>query len=189
MWDIGGQESLRASWNSYYCNTEIVILVVDSTDRERLTLNKEELHRMLAHEVTAGGRCGGSNSPRRLLRCLWKSRRRRGCDLRLEFPYAKLTRASALAGSAERGRPDPGEQAGHEELDVACGDIPVPDAQLHHGPLLAHPGMLRSHRRGATRQPRMDALPRLGQLRSRCQPTWVRAGLAKTAFQSPILIP
>ncbi|KAM8845313.1 putative ADP-ribosylation factor-like protein 5C [Spinachia spinachia] len=50
VWDIGGQESLRASWYSYYCNTEIVILVVDSTDRERLTLTKEELHRMLAHE-------------------------------------------------------------------------------------------------------------------------------------------
>lgn len=30
---------------------QIVILVVDSTDRERLTLTKEELHRMLAHEV------------------------------------------------------------------------------------------------------------------------------------------
>ncbi|XP_029946468.1 putative ADP-ribosylation factor-like protein 5C [Salarias fasciatus] len=50
VWDIGGQESLRASWYSYYCNTEIVILVVDSTDRERLTVSKEELHRMLAHE-------------------------------------------------------------------------------------------------------------------------------------------
>ncbi|KAF7225896.1 putative ADP-ribosylation factor-like protein 5C [Nothobranchius furzeri] len=50
VWDIGGQESLRASWYSYYCNTEIVILVVDSTDRERLTVTKEELHRMLAHE-------------------------------------------------------------------------------------------------------------------------------------------
>lgn len=106
VWDIGGQESLRASWYSYYCNTEveinnnntnsintwlfnigsllrnqskyitwlyfpschrrrwrandrfstlwlfqIVILVVDSTDRERLTLSKEEFHRMLSHEV------------------------------------------------------------------------------------------------------------------------------------------
>ncbi|KAJ8364501.1 hypothetical protein SKAU_G00133320 [Synaphobranchus kaupii] len=50
VWDIGGQESLRTSWNSYYCDTEIVILVVDSTDRERLTLTREELHRMLAHE-------------------------------------------------------------------------------------------------------------------------------------------
>ncbi|KAF7225895.1 transcript variant X2 [Nothobranchius furzeri] len=54
VWDIGGQESLRASWYSYYCNTEIVILVVDSTDRERLTVTKEELHRMLAHEDIKG---------------------------------------------------------------------------------------------------------------------------------------
>lgn len=23
VWDIGGQESLRASWGSYYCNTEV----------------------------------------------------------------------------------------------------------------------------------------------------------------------
>lgn len=30
-------------------------MVVDSTDRERLTLNKEELHRMLAHEVSLLG--------------------------------------------------------------------------------------------------------------------------------------
>ncbi|XP_037649306.1 putative ADP-ribosylation factor-like protein 5C [Sebastes umbrosus] len=50
VWDIGGQDSLRASWYSYFGNTEIVILVVDSTDRERLTLTKDELHRMLAHE-------------------------------------------------------------------------------------------------------------------------------------------
>lgn len=25
VWDIGGQESLRASWYSYYCNTEVQI--------------------------------------------------------------------------------------------------------------------------------------------------------------------
>ncbi|TRY59282.1 hypothetical protein DNTS_016359 [Danionella cerebrum] len=37
MWDIGGQESLRSSWNTYYTNTEFVIVVVDSTDRERIS--------------------------------------------------------------------------------------------------------------------------------------------------------
>lgn len=26
MWDIGGQESLRSSWNTYYTNTEVVVL-------------------------------------------------------------------------------------------------------------------------------------------------------------------
>lgn len=50
MWDIGGQESLRASWNTYYANTEFVILVIDSTDRERLSITKEELYKMLACE-------------------------------------------------------------------------------------------------------------------------------------------
>lgn len=50
MWDIGGQESLRSSWTTYYNNTEFVILVIDSTDRERLTITREELYRMLPHE-------------------------------------------------------------------------------------------------------------------------------------------
>lgn len=26
MWDIGGQESLRSSWNTYYTNTEVMFL-------------------------------------------------------------------------------------------------------------------------------------------------------------------
>uniref|UniRef100_A0A6A7GBB4 ADP-ribosylation factor-like protein 5B n=2 Tax=Hirondellea gigas TaxID=1518452 RepID=A0A6A7GBB4_9CRUS len=50
MWDLGGQEVLRAAWNTYYTNTEFIILVVDSTDRERVCLTKEELYRLLAHE-------------------------------------------------------------------------------------------------------------------------------------------
>ncbi|KAL8599486.1 ADP-ribosylation factor-like protein 5B [Nucella lapillus] len=50
MWDIGGQESLRSSWNTYYTNSEFIILVIDSTDRERLPLTKEELCKMLATE-------------------------------------------------------------------------------------------------------------------------------------------
>nr|KAF6430741.1 ADP ribosylation factor like GTPase 5B [Rousettus aegyptiacus] len=54
MWDIGGQESLRSSWNTYYSNTEFIILVVDSIDRERLAITKEELYRMLAHEDMKG---------------------------------------------------------------------------------------------------------------------------------------
>ena len=27
MWDLGGQESLRTAWNTYYSNTEFIILV------------------------------------------------------------------------------------------------------------------------------------------------------------------
>ncbi|XP_078084091.1 ADP-ribosylation factor-like protein 5A isoform X1 [Mustelus asterias] len=50
MWDIGGQESLRSSWNTYYTNTEFVIVVVDSMDRERIAITRDELYKMLAHE-------------------------------------------------------------------------------------------------------------------------------------------
>lgn len=50
MWDIGGQETLRSAWNTYYSNAQFVILVVDSTDRERLSITKEELCKMLNHE-------------------------------------------------------------------------------------------------------------------------------------------
>ncbi|XP_015785516.1 ADP-ribosylation factor-like protein 5A [Tetranychus urticae] len=50
MWDIGGQESLRQGWSAYYSNTEFIILVIDSTDRERLKLSKDELWKMLSHE-------------------------------------------------------------------------------------------------------------------------------------------
>lgn len=51
MWDIGGQESLRQAWSTYYSSTHFLILVVDSTDRERLAVTKGELHDMLEHEV------------------------------------------------------------------------------------------------------------------------------------------
>lgn len=50
MWDIGGQDAIRSSWGSYYSNAEIIILVVDSTDRERLPITKEELHGMIQNE-------------------------------------------------------------------------------------------------------------------------------------------
>jgi len=50
MWDLGGQQSLRQSWSTYFQNTEFVIVVIDSTDTERLTVIKEEIERLTAHE-------------------------------------------------------------------------------------------------------------------------------------------
>eukprot|EP01111_Echinosteliopsis_oligospora_P001060 TRINITY_DN1139_c0_g1_i1.p1 TRINITY_DN1139_c0_g1~~TRINITY_DN1139_c0_g1_i1.p1 ORF type:complete len:179 (-),score=33.25 TRINITY_DN1139_c0_g1_i1:75-611(-) len=50
MWDLGGQEVLRSSWNTYYINSQAVILVIDSTDRDRLSTVKEELFRILPNE-------------------------------------------------------------------------------------------------------------------------------------------
>ncbi|KAG8930311.1 hypothetical protein FRC02_004353 [Tulasnella sp. 418] len=51
LWDIGGQTAIRASWPQYFASARAVILVIDSTDTQRLELNKEELHRICADEV------------------------------------------------------------------------------------------------------------------------------------------
>ena len=80
MWDIGGQESLRSSWQTYYSNTHwllevrkyffhvslkilfvscglfcylsphFVLLVIDSTDKHRLETSRTELNLMLQHD-------------------------------------------------------------------------------------------------------------------------------------------
>ncbi|KAL9642137.1 hypothetical protein ABK040_007142 [Willaertia magna] len=47
MWDLAGQESSRNSWNIYFSNSQAIILVVDSTDRKRINIVKEELFKML----------------------------------------------------------------------------------------------------------------------------------------------
>ncbi|KAA3454552.1 ADP-ribosylation factor-like protein 5 [Gossypium australe] len=50
VWDLGGQDRLRTSWATYYRGTHAVIVVIDSVDRARITIMKEELFRLLAHD-------------------------------------------------------------------------------------------------------------------------------------------
>lgn len=50
MWDVGGQDMLRPMWKHYYVNSNAIIFVVDSQDKNRLELAKNELHKMLSEE-------------------------------------------------------------------------------------------------------------------------------------------
>jgi len=56
VWDVGGQDKIRPLWRHYYQNTQGIIFVVDSNDRDRIDESKEqhnakeELHRMLAED-------------------------------------------------------------------------------------------------------------------------------------------
>ncbi|KAF9913938.1 Arf GTPase arl1, partial [Lobosporangium transversale] len=50
VWDLGGQTSIRPYWRCYYANTDAVIYVVDSVDRDRVSTAKEELMAMLEEE-------------------------------------------------------------------------------------------------------------------------------------------
>ena len=50
VWDVGGQDKIRLLWRHYYQNTQGLIFVVDSNDRDRIDDAREELHKMLAEE-------------------------------------------------------------------------------------------------------------------------------------------
>merc|ERR1711957_656708 len=54
VWDLGGQSGLRPYWRCYYQDTNAVIFVVDSSDRERLKFSREELEIMLGEEELRG---------------------------------------------------------------------------------------------------------------------------------------
>ncbi|CAG8544040.1 682_t:CDS:2 [Ambispora leptoticha] len=54
MWDLGGQDTLRATWRTYYVKTRAVIMVIDSTDRDRLHISRGELHAMMEDENLKG---------------------------------------------------------------------------------------------------------------------------------------
>ena len=50
VWDVGGQYKIRVLWKHYYQNTDGLIFVVDSNDKERMEEASEELMKMLAEE-------------------------------------------------------------------------------------------------------------------------------------------
>ncbi|XP_008440320.1 ADP-ribosylation factor 1-like isoform X3 [Cucumis melo] len=52
VWDVGGQDKIRPLWRHYFQNTQGLIFVVDSNDKERISEARDELHRMLSeHEL------------------------------------------------------------------------------------------------------------------------------------------
>eukprot|EP01006_Ploeotia_vitrea_P059724 TRINITY_DN74689_c0_g1_i1.p1 TRINITY_DN74689_c0_g1~~TRINITY_DN74689_c0_g1_i1.p1 ORF type:complete len:187 (-),score=17.00 TRINITY_DN74689_c0_g1_i1:146-706(-) len=49
-WDIGGQDKLRPLWRHYFENTDGLIFVIDSNDRQRLSQARDELHKILQED-------------------------------------------------------------------------------------------------------------------------------------------
>lgn len=54
VWDVGGQDKIRPLWKHYFHNTEGLVYVVDSSDRERLHEAKEELFWILDSDEMKG---------------------------------------------------------------------------------------------------------------------------------------
>lgn len=53
VWDVGGQDKIRPLWRHYFQNTQGLIFVVDSNDRDRIGEAAEELQKMLSEEELA----------------------------------------------------------------------------------------------------------------------------------------
>jgi ADP-ribosylation factor protein 4 len=47
VWDVGGQDKIRPLWRHYFQNTQGLIFVVDSNDRERVGEARDELMKMV----------------------------------------------------------------------------------------------------------------------------------------------
>ncbi|XP_012935259.1 ADP-ribosylation factor [Aplysia californica] len=43
VWDVGGQEKIRALWRHYFANTQGLLFIVDSADTARMSEAREEL--------------------------------------------------------------------------------------------------------------------------------------------------
>lgn len=50
VWDVGGQDKIRQLWRHYFQNTQGLIFVVDSNDRERVEEAADELNKMLSED-------------------------------------------------------------------------------------------------------------------------------------------
>ncbi|KAJ7189510.1 hypothetical protein O6H91_Y532300 [Diphasiastrum complanatum] len=48
VWDVGGQEKLRPLWKHYFTNTDGLIYVVDSLDRDRISKAKNEFQAIVS---------------------------------------------------------------------------------------------------------------------------------------------
>jgi len=50
VWDVGGQDKIRILWKHYFQNTDGIIFVVDSNDKDRIADAAEELNKMINDE-------------------------------------------------------------------------------------------------------------------------------------------
>ncbi|GAA6217131.1 ADP-ribosylation factor-like protein 3 isoform X1 [Lates japonicus] len=53
VWDIGGQRKIRPYWRNYFENTDVLIYVIDSSDKKRLEETSLELAELLEEEKLA----------------------------------------------------------------------------------------------------------------------------------------
>jgi ADP-ribosylation factor protein 1 len=51
IWDVGGQDKIRALWRYYYEKSDALIFIVDSNDPMRFAEARDEMHRVLSDDA------------------------------------------------------------------------------------------------------------------------------------------
>jgi small GTP-binding protein len=74
VWDVGGQDKIRPLWRHYFQNTQGIIFVVDSNDRDRVVEAREELQRMLNEDELRDAILLVFANKQDLPVCIWNSR-------------------------------------------------------------------------------------------------------------------
>ena len=146
VWDVGGQDKIRPLWRHYYQNTQGLIFVVDSNDRDRIDAARDELHRMLNEDEV--------------------SETAEMARITVEDPQVSLIRPTrplnnfnnspaclSLVDEPVAGvySPRVRQQAGPSERHVRSGDDGQTGAAQPPRPVLVHPSMLRNYRGRAVR--------------------------------------
>ena len=54
VWDIGGQKTIRPYWRNYFENTDVLIYVIDSSDRSRFEESGVQLAELLEEDKLMG---------------------------------------------------------------------------------------------------------------------------------------
>lgn len=78
VWDVGGQGKIRPLWRHYFQNTQGLIFVVDSNDRERIAEAEVELQHMVCiwrySKINAANSfCCSSKTMSYAMLCYWCS--------------------------------------------------------------------------------------------------------------------
>merc|ERR1712023_397576 len=54
IFDMSGQSRYRSLWEHYYRDVQAIVYVLDSTDKIRMAVAKDELEQLLTHKDIAG---------------------------------------------------------------------------------------------------------------------------------------
>lgn len=72
VWDVSSRGKIRPLWRHYYPDTQGIVYVVDSTDRDRVTEAKEVLHDILSEDELNGVPVAIALNKRDLKNCMTK---------------------------------------------------------------------------------------------------------------------